>query len=268
MLLGNKIVKLAVVFGVLTVMLLFTTCSDSEDDITNGEHEAAHWGYEGEDGPEHWGDLDPDYAACSNGIHQSPIDIDTAAVIHVDLPDIQINYQASTLKVVNNGHTIQAKNSAVNYIEVEGARFDLLQFHFHASSEHTVQGSAYPMELHLVHQNAAGALAVIGVLIAEGLENPVFNPIWDNLSALTAEDFPLPNPLNLDDLLPADQRTYRYTGSLTTPPCSEIVSWLVMAAPIEMSQAQIQAFAAIYDGNARPVQALNGRYILFDASVN
>jgi carbonic anhydrase len=225
-----------------------------------------HWSYDGDTGPDHWGELDPDYADCSDGQNQSPIDIVTTTAIKSDLSDIQFHYEASELEIENNGHAIEAIPHSGSYIEIDNIRYDLLQFHFHSLSEHTVNGDHFPIEGHFVHINADGALAVIGLFIEPGTENQDFKPIWDHLPAHEGDVFDLHTQINANDLLPTDRRSYQYSGSLTTPSCSEGVKWFVLAVPAEMSQAQIDALEAIYDHNYRPVQALNARQVLFDTT--
>jgi carbonic anhydrase len=227
--------------------------------------DAPHWSYEGETGPEHWGELDAASAACAAGQTQSPIDLNAAT--SQDLANIAFNYQPSNLNILNNGHTIQVDYDSGSYIELDGVRYDLIQFHFHAPSEHTIQGQAMPLELHLVHRSADEHLAVVGVMLAEGAENPAFQPVWSHLPAQAAPVQTVADlQLQAAEFLPADQTTYRYSGSLTTPPCSEGVNWLVMTTPVELSAEQVAAFTAIYAHNSRPVQPLNERALLLDHS--
>lgn len=231
------------------------------------DHGAApHWSYEGEAGPAHWGELDPSFAACATGSSQSPIDLTEAAA--QDLANVVFNYQTSNINILNNGHTIQVNYDPGSYLELDGVRYDLAQFHFHAPSEHTFQGQYLPMELHLVHKNAEGNLAVVGVMLAEGADNPAFQPVWNNLPD---HESPVQTVAGLQvqaiNLLPVEQTTYHYSGSLTTPPCSEGVSWLVMTTPVELSAEQLVTFTAIYAHNNRPIQSLNERTVVLDTSV-
>ena len=223
----------------------------------------AEWGYGVENGPAVWGKLSPEYALCAVGTHQSPIDLvnPTSAA----LPAIAFNYQPTTLHIHNNGHTIEVASSAENWIEVDSTRYELLQFHFHAPSEHTVAGQPFAMEMHIVHQSEDGTLAVIGVLIGRGSEHAAFNSLWAHLpSTPSAEQHIEQVSVDAGDLLPSARSSYRYDGSLTTPPCSEGVKWFVLTTPIELSEAQIAAFTAIVNGNNRPVQPLNERQLLVD----
>ena len=226
--------------------------------------EITHWGYESENGPEVWGQLNPEYRLCSAGIHQSPIDLVNPTP--VELPPLVFNYQPVPLNIHNTGHTIQVTYPKGSWIEIDGTKYHLLQFHFHAPSEHTVAGHLYDMEMHLVHESENGVLAVIGVLIKSGSINTAFIPFWHYLPSASGESEQINEViLNAFDLLPSTKHTYRYNGSLTTPPCSEGVKWFVLTTPIEMSQSQIAAFKAIMSGNNRPVQPLNGRELLVDA---
>lgn len=171
---------------------------------------------------------------------------------------------SQAINILNNSHTIQVNYDTGSYIEIDGVRYDLLQFHLHAPSEHSVNGILAEAELHLVHKNADGKLAVVGLLITAGAENPAFTTTWANLPATTSPVQTVSGQVNAAEMLPASQETYRYDGSLTTPPCSEGVKWSVMVEPIEMSEAQLAAFTSIFDGNNRPVQSLAGRTLMED----
>jgi len=241
---------------VLTIMLV------SYLGLTYAEGDE-EWGYEGDVGPDNWGELNPNWAECGEGRAQSPIDIANATTI--DLSDIQVNYGEAPLRIFNNGHTIEVKvdeGYAITYNEID---YNLLQFHFHHPSEHLIDGEAAAMELHFVHASDNGNLAVIGVLIQEGEANDNYASIFDNLPNEVSE---APDTatlsIDLESLLPVDSQFTTYNGSLTTPPCSEIVRWLVMNDPITLSAEQIDAFAAIYAANARPAQPLNDRDLLSD----
>jgi len=227
-----------------------------------GTAQAETWTYEGATGPQHWGDLDPKFAVCSKGRAQSPIDI--AAPQGVNLTDLTFNYSPTTLNVINTGETIRINYDAGSSIVYNEITYNLVQFHFHHPSEHTINGKAFDLELHLVHQDSAGNLAVVGVLITKGkADNPAYASIFDNLPA-QAGTKAVPTKLNVDDLLPKDRRYYTYLGSLTTPPCTQGVRWLLLTTPIELSQKQIDTFSTIFHLNARPVQPLNNRDVLQD----
>jgi len=231
------------------------------------------WHYEGDEGPAHWGTISAKFASCLSGHAQSPIDIVVPARRAAPDPaapkfapaSLRIVHHDHIADSVNNGHTIQVNYSDGDTLTVGGRPYQLVQYHFHAPSEHTVNGQQFPMEMHLVHTNAEGQLAVIGVLIAEGAHNAAFDPIWADLPATKYVERHLEHvKVDVDALLPKARTTYRYEGSLTTPPCSEGVKWFVMTTPIALSKAQIGAFTALFHGNNRPVQPLNGRPVLTD----
>ena len=220
-----------------------------------------HWTYEGEEGPDKWGELDETFATCSTGVEQSPIDIPASATVNP--ADIVFNYNPTALTISNNGHAIKVDYDAGSSIEVNGTTYNLLQFHFHALSEHTIDGNYAPVEMHLVHQSDAGEFAVVGVMLNEGSENTAYAPVWDNLPAVEGDPEAIAaTTVNAADLLPAEQTYYRYNGSFTTPPCTEGVNWFVMSTPVELSEAQVTAFEQIYSNNYRPVQPLNDRTFL------
>jgi carbonic anhydrase len=226
--------------------------------------EGVHWSYEGESGPEHWGDLSPDFAACAKGVEQSPVDIPAGAPVNP--ADIAFNYQPSAINIFNNGHTIQVNYDQGSAITLDGMTYNLVQFHFHAASEHAVAGAHEPMEIHFVHRNAQGGLAVVGVLLKAGAENAAYAPVLQNLPAQTSQPAPVAGTtVDAAKLLPAQRDYWRYNGSLTTPPCSEGVKWLVMNTPVELSDAQIAAFTTIFKNDERPVQPFNSRAFLVSA---
>ena len=247
--------------SVLCVLVCLTSCAKSKHPPSHPER--GKWGYDAENGPDVWGRLTPEYILCAEGECQSPIDIVNAAP--ANLSSIAMNYQPTTLTIRNNGHTIEIAYPQGSWLEVDGVRYQLLQFHFHAPSEHTVAGKSFDMEMHLVHASGDGTLAVVGALIGSGKENTAFNPIWAHLPATPGQAQSIADVnFNADELLPSARQAYRYEGSLTTPPCSEGVKWFVLKSPIEMSEAQIAAFKAIIDNNNRPIQPLNGRELVAD----
>lgn len=216
------------------------------------------WSYGGKTGPEAWGSLDDGYQACSVGTTQSPIDL--TAAIPAEIPAADLDWTDLTGPVVNNGHTIQVNASAGSSLSLAGTRYDLLQFHFHHPSEHLIDGEALAMEVHFVHKSAAGNLAVVGVLFREGAENAALAPIWATMPRQASEGPQV--TVSPAAFLPADRSQFRYAGSLTTPPCSEIVTWIAYKTPIEASRAQIEAFATLFPMNARPAQPLHRRFLL------
>jgi carbonic anhydrase len=197
-------------------------------------------------------------------MRQSPIDI--AATAPKDLPNITFNYQTVPIEIINNGHTVQVNYPSGSFIELDGERFDLVQFHFHSPSEHRMRGRSADAEMHLVHKSASGGLAVVGVMIEEGPHNPGFDPVWNNLPASPGPAQRVNASIDADDLLPADPRTIRYDGSLTTPPGTEGVRWNLMVQPVTLSAEQLAKFRRIISGNNRPIQPLNGRAIIQDSS--
>ena len=221
---------------------------------------AAHWAYQGAAGPQTWGGLKPEFKLCGNGQRQSPIDI--RGGLAVDLDPVVFNYQATPFGVIDNGHTVQANVAKGNHIELGGKRFELVQFHFHRPSEERIDGRQFEMSLHLVHKDEQGRLAVVAVLMDKGPPQPAVQRVWNNLPLEKGEEFSARVPLELSELLPTDRRYFTYMGSLTTPPCSEGVQWVVMRQPVSMSAEQIELFARMYPMNARPVQQVSGRRIL------
>ncbi|WP_425257742.1 carbonic anhydrase [Rubrivivax sp. RP6-9] len=224
-----------------------------------GGQAPAHWGYAGEAGPAAWGGLRPDFSLCAKGQRQSPIDIRDG--IAVDLEPVQFDYKASGFGVIDNGHTVQVNVAPGNVIHVGGRRWELQQFHFHRPSEERIDGRQFDMVAHLVHKDADGRLAVVAVLLDKGSIQPIVQMVWNNLPLEKGEEFKPQSVIDLTHLLPPDRRYYTYMGSLTTPPCSEGVLWMVMRQPVQVSQQQIDIFSRLYPMNARPVQQASGRLI-------
>jgi carbonic anhydrase len=225
------------------------------------EHAGPHWSYSGANGPDHWGALDPSFAVCQQGQHQSPIDIRGAKPS--DLPPIQVAYRATPLHIVNNGHTIQINYAPGSFMTVGGTRWELKQFHFHHPAEQKIEGKASAMEAHLVHAAADGRLAVLAVMLDPGNANPAIATMWQHLPQKEGPEEKFDNvQVDVTGLLPPDHGYYTFTGSLTTPPCSENVTWFVLKTPESISQKQADAFGVIDPNNSRPVQPLNGREVL------
>ena len=251
--------------SIMCVLMCLTGCA------IQTHTEKVEWGYEAENGPDVWGQLSPEYSLCAEGKHQSPIDLVNPTP--AELPPIFCEYYRTTdLNIRNNGHTIEVSYPEGSWIEVDGVRYQLLQFHFHAPSEHTVAGESFDMEMHLVHKSEEGSLAVVGLLIEKGKHNSELESVWAHLPDTAGETRNIEN-VNIDlQLMLSPTGTaqtvsdyYRYDGSLTTPPCSEEVQWIVLTTPIEMSEAQIAAFKAIIHNNNRPVQPLNGRELIVNS---
>ena len=250
--------------GLATASLLLGACSAQAGE-SHPATEPPHWTYEGEEGPAHWGELDPAYELCSAGTNQSPIDVETPK--GQDLTNIAFHYQPSEVNILNNGHTVQVNYDAGSYMELDGIHYDVVQFHYHSPSEHALDGKLFAAEFHIVHKNADGNLAVVGILFDEGAQNDVLQPFIDNLPAEKSDVRDAGVKINAADLLPAVQTTYRYSGSLTTPPCSEGVHWNLMTSPVELSSAQLEALTSLFEGgNNRPVQPLNDRPLTEDTT--
>ncbi len=222
----------------------------------------AHWGYTGHDGPEFWGDLSNEFAVCKSGKNQAPIDID--GMTEAELSPIVFHYASTQMDIVNNGHTIQVNYAPGSTITVDNHTFNLLQFHFHTPSENTVKGQFFAMEAHLVHADKDGNLAVVSVLFEEGASNPLIDTVWASMPEKTGESKMVSEvSLNVADMLPSNKAYYRFNASLTTPPCTEGVRWMVMKVPVNVSKAQAKKFNDVMGGdNNRPVQPVNARPIL------
>lgn len=227
--------------------------------VAHASEDAPHWGYGGEHGPEKWGTMEDDFSTCTLGKEQSPIDILKAT--KSALPTLDFQYKKSDAEIVNNGHTIQVNLIDGGVLNLDGIPYKLVQFHFHTPSEEKINGKAYPLEAHLVHQSAEGKLAVVAVLIQEGSANAALALVFSNLPQTEGNRKKLDSSLSAAELLPATHSYYKYVGSLTTPPCSEGVRWQVLKQPIEVSKTQIAAFRKLYTMNARPTQPLNNRKI-------
>lgn len=225
-----------------------------------GGHGDVHWGYEGATGPESWGRLKPEFAACAKGQRQSPIHIQDGDTLIGPAEPLQFRYQASGGSVVHNGHTIQVDVEGDNTLTVRGSVYRLVQFHFHHPSEERVNQKGFAMVAHLVHKNDAGQLAVVAVLMDPGAANPLVRKVWTHMPLDAQDRLRLPAGLiDLNELLPADQRYYQFMGSLTTPPCTEGVLWMVLKGVQTLSREQLKMFTQLFPNNARPTQPLNKR---------
>lgn len=222
--------------------------------------EDPHWDYDGQEGPEKWGELAPEYDICSRGRNQSPIDL--VADVHAHLPTLVFDYtKAGILIEVNTGHAIQENPPSGNFVDIEDVRYELKQFHFHSPSEHTIDGQFYPMEIHLVHQTTEGQYAVVGLMFEEGPRNP----LMDRLPSFRRQrgEEPYGDPIDYNDLITERGDYFLYNGSLTTPPCTEGVRWIVIKQPIIASPDQIQHYHDLlgFDNN-RPIQPNNSRIVV------
>lgn len=242
----------------VAVFFLFTAAI-----VTSALAERTPWGYGTANGPSKWSTLSEKFIKCDEGNIQSPINIDTEMTKEMDLKELDFDYKSSpALRMINTGHTIKIDHnepSVLRYSDGSG-EFNLFQFHFHSPSEHTIDEARYDMEIHFIHRNRAGNIAIVALFIEEGEYNPEFDLMWDFLPTEVGDEdiFRSYNPVNL---LPESKEYYKYTGSITTPPCIENVTWFILKEPIEMSPKQIEAFRDIFDHNIRPLQPLNNRTV-------
>ena len=262
----------------VVISLALTACSGgssgpeqtaANDHHTDNEPHEVHWGYEGNEGPEHWAGLSEEFAVCGTGMAQSPIDLTNPVLADTPTWVQQIGdnvltegQRARVMDLVDNGHTIQVTNDVPMVAIVDGIEHELVQYHFHAPSEHTIDGRHLPLEVHLVHKSADGNLAVYGVLVEEGEHDALWEVILSALPEGPDDPRHLENlDLDTDDIRPQPQTYYRYMGSLTTPPCSENVKWIVSAEIRDISPDQMARILARLPDNNRPVQPLNGRTV-------
>jgi carbonic anhydrase len=224
--------------------------------------QAPHWGYSGPEAAQYWGDLSREYELCKDGHNQSPIDIDKT--IEASLSPVIFNYKESSLFMVDNGHTVQVNYAPGSSIVLNGHTFNLLQFHFHTPSENTVKGNHFPMEAHLVHSDGEGNLAVVSVLFEEGAANKALEQIWPYMPEKVGQTVRMDAvKFNIADMLPPDHDYYYFNGSLTTPPCTQGVAWIVLKKPVTVSKAQFKKFHDIIGmNNNRPLQPMNARPVL------
>lgn len=222
-----------------------------------------YWSYEGESGPDHWGELSPDFLMCSEGWNQSPINL--VDDVHAGLPALEFEYYSANINEINNGHSIQQNISPGSFLRLpeKNLSFELKQFHFHSPSEHTIDGKSFAMEIHFVHADKDGNLAVVGVMIDEGEEHPVLKQLWAFMPENPGEIRQEPIGIEETDLLPPTREYYAYSGSLTTPPCTEGVRWVVLKTPVQASAEQIAVFKKrVGPATNRPIQPLNARMVL------
>ena len=221
---------------------------------------APHWEYSGEQGPAHWGQLRRDYATCDLGRRQSPIDI---VVTHKQkLPEIQFQYRSAPLRLVNDGHTVRVRMANGSRIVLGKESYALQQFHFHVPGGDRIQGREYDMAAHFVHKSSAGRLAVVVVLFRQGGENAALAALWPKIPARADGERLFPEfTLDATQLLPAARGYYAYEGSLTAPPCTEGVYWMVLKQPLELSTDQLARYSKLFPNNTRPVQPLHGRVV-------
>jgi carbonic anhydrase len=232
-------------------------------EIARQTHDYAKWSYGGGDGPDKWGALDSHYAVCGGGPFQSPIDFKSADA-RAHHTDLHIEYIGAKLRALNNGHTVQLNaEEEDDRLLVNGHAYKLIQLHIHAPSEHRFGGETFPMEVHFVHIDEYDHLAVLGLPLKVGAENPILKPLFDDLPEYTGKPEPRPvEQLDLPSLVPDETHFFHYQGSLTTPPCTENVQWFVLETPAEVSQEQVDAFLAVVHENSRPAQPMNNRVLV------
>ena len=226
---------------------------DADHDDTESAAEPLHWSYAGEAGPERWGELGTEFVTCGSGERQSPIDIPTS-IAPGHLSALEFDYAPGPATIVNNGHTMQVGlTDGANVLNIDGESYALLQFHFHAHSEHAIGGVYAPLEMHLVHRSARGELAVVGVLFEAGAEHGPFAHVFEGMS--TASEAPISLSLDVDpsELLPASRDGWTYSGSLTTPPCTEGVRWHLLSSHVQVSETQLARYTAVHELSRRPV---------------
>jgi carbonic anhydrase len=218
-----------------------------------------HWTYDGESGPGNWSKINVDWGKCSTGARQSPIDLRDG--IKVDLEQITFDYHQSSFSEVDNGHTIMVTVGGGNFITVNNQTYELQQFHFHRPSEEKINGKGTEMVMHLVHKSAEGKIAVVAVLLERGKAHPLMQTVWNNLPLEKLESVSPSVVLDLMEALPAKREYYTFMGSLSEPPCTEGVLYIVMKQTMQASPAQMALFSRLYPFNARPVQPGNGRVV-------
>jgi len=249
--------RLATIFAILGGVLLTAAVA------AGMAAEVPGWGYSGADGPAKWDKLSKEYKECKTGEAQSPIDIPDAKARKGDIAGLLFNYRSVPLTLIDNGHTIEVDYPPGSFVSIEGKHYELQSIHFHKPAEEKIDGKGYDMDAHLVHKGPDGKLSVIAVLFDAGKPNKLIKTLWDNLPKDKGKEHVVEGvKINAVDLLPIDKGYYRYAGSLTTPPCSEGVTWYVLKSPVQISAEQIARFGKIYPMNARPIQPFNDRDIL------
>lgn len=233
--------------------------------LKKAEHKpAAHWSYEGATGPEHWGELSPSYSLAVNGKRQSPINIDTSSVVEEAQAELIFRYRVKKKPdFINNGHTLQhEQEDDGSEIEVGGKHYRLEQFHIHTPSEHTIDGQHFPLELHMVHKAADGEIAVLAIFYKEGNSSQALKYIADvEVPSEKGEGAAMQQSIRLDELIPDKPDYYSYSGSFTTPPCTEGVRWFILKQALEADGVLLSKIADVLKANNRPVQDLNGRTV-------
>ncbi len=248
------VARIVALVGGAALAFAASVSSGAEDD---------HWSYSGATGPAKWGSLSKEFKECKTGEAQSPIDIPDEKARKGDLSPLLFNYRPSPLRIIDNGHSIQVNYAPGSFVSIEGKHYELQQFHFHKPAEEKIDGKGHDMDVHLVHKGPDGKLIVIAVLLDAGKANKVIKSIWDNLPKEKGKEVLVDAvKVNAVDLLPSDKGYYTYAGSLTTPPCTEQVTWYVLKTPVQLSSEEIARFGKIYPMNARPIQPFHDRDIM------
>jgi carbonic anhydrase len=257
--------------AVLPLLLIAASCATSKAGSPGarpvvGDPCAVPWSYAGETRPDLWGSLSACYDLCAAGKEQSPADLTVS--VQAPLDPLEFKYsQNATLSVINDGHTVKAYAPAGSRLAIGANEFELKEFHFHTLSEHRLDGRQTPLELHLVNQ-AGERTAAVGVFIVQdpqNQENPQLAKIWRHLEEYNGKPRPV-DDVDIMALLPASHASFRYAGSLTTPPCGQGLQWVVLSTPITASREQIERFEKLLApaGNSRPLQPLNQRTVTRD----
>ncbi len=245
--------KLTSITKSLSLALLLTLSASAS------EASKVHWEYNGAGAPSNWGDLKPEFHTCKDGVNQSPIDL--KGFVDAKLPELAFDYKSASTEILNNGHTIQVNIAGGSTIEIDGIKFELKQFHFHTPSENNINGKSFPLEAHFVHASKDGELAVVALMFEEGDENKMLGKLWAKMPMKSGEKSKL-EIADVTSLLPKDRDYYRFNGSLTTPPCTEGVRWIVLKKSTTLSKAQADKFAKVMvHPNNRPIQPVNARII-------
>jgi carbonic anhydrase len=251
-----------ILLSTIVVVLLTAGCASKKAEVKKEvrAHKVTHWGYVGEGSPIHWGDLKKEYFMCKEGKNQSPINIINTK--HIEKKHIKFRYYIGGESVVYNGHAVQVDYKSGSFVTIDDHKFELKQFHFHTPSENQIEGKSFPLEAHFVHVDPAGNIAVLALMIEEGAKNIELEKILMALSPKVGDKKKLKYPANASSLMPMDVDYYRYNGSLTTPPCSEGVLWVVFKKSVTASKEQIQTLQRVVKHpNNRPIQPINARTI-------
>jgi len=255
----NKLINLSMI--AVSAIILSTGCVSHNEHMEHSKVHKAHWGYKGDVAPSHWSSLNENFAMCSKGNTQSPINITPSQDINLDA--LGLNYDTQSSSVINNGHTVQVNIKKGSTLVIDGQAYELKQFHFHTPSENNINSKSYPLEAHFVHASKDGKLAVVAVMFEYGEENKVLNKIWSKfpLKLNHKEELEL-SASDIYSILPSNKDYYKFMGSLTTPPCSEGVKWNVFKTSVTISKEQVKKFFDIFEHtNNRPLQDINSRVI-------